>query len=198
MNNNRPWDAQLAFFLVYSLRKSRISPNHLTTIRLLFGVLAAILLSVNDHLLSNLGALCFVISNFLDHADGELARLSNKMSRTGHYYDLASDAIVNIILFLGIGIGLSQSDMGLWALLMGILVGISVAAIFYMRNIIENTIGKTKARQPHFARFEAEDVLYLLPLITYFEWLMPFLIFATIGAPTFSLLVLRKYTALNA
>ena len=156
MNKTRPWDAQLAFFLIYPLRNSRISPNHLTTIRLFFGVLAAIFLSFNDYVLLNLGALCFVISNLLDHADGELARLSNKMSRNGHYYDLASDAIVNISLFLGIGIGLSQSELGLWALFMGILVGISVAAIFYMRNIIENTVGKTEARQPHFARFEAE------------------------------------------
>jgi len=195
--NNKPWDARLAYKLVYPLRNSRITPNHLTSVRLLFGVFACSGLSTGDYFWVNVGALCFVISNFLDHSDGELARLTGKMSKSGHYFDLASDAIVNIILFAGIGIGLMYSQLGIWALLMGVVSGLAVAAIFHMRNEIEKSIGKDDARQPNIGIIEAEDVLYLLPLVTLMGWLVPFLVLAVIGAPAFALWTLKEYRELR-
>ena len=197
MNYERPWDARLAYYLIYPLRDSRITPNHLTCLRLMFGVLAAIALASGNYFWSNIGAICFVISNFLDHTDGEFARLTGKLSKQGHYFDLVSDAMVNIILFMGIGTGLMHSNLGGWALPMGIIAGFSVAAIFHIRHQIEQSVGKTQARQPNYGGFEAEDVLYLLIIVTTMEWLTPFLILASVGAPLFSLWVWREYSSLN-
>jgi Phosphatidylglycerophosphate synthase len=196
--NHKPWDARLACRLIYPLRDSWVTPNHLTFLRLLFGLLAFALLATGNKVWINAGALCFVISNFLDHADGELARLTGKMTKSGHYFDLASDAIVNISLFAGIGIGLMHSTPGYWALPMGVISGAAVAAIFHMRNEIEKSVGMTGARQPHFSGMEAEDVLYLLPVITFMNWLIPFLTLATIGAPVFALWVLFEYRKLHS
>ena len=193
----KPWDARLAYQLIYPLRNSRVSPNHLTCVRLIFGILAALGLATGDYLWSNIGAFSFVISNFLDHTDGELARLANKSSKTGHIFDLVSDALVNIFLFVGIGAGLRHSELGYWALPMGIVSGLAVAAIFHMRNEIEKKVGKPEARQPHFMGFEAEDVLYLLPLVCLFEGQLPFLLLATIGAPAFAVWVRHEYTGLT-
>ena len=195
--NSKPIDARLAGKLVYPLRHSRVTPNHLTTLRLAFGICAAVFFGLGSYAWANAAAICFVISNFLDHADGELARLTGNMSKTGHYYDLASDAVVNILLFIGIGIGLMQGNLGGFALSMGIVAGVAVAAVFHMRLYIEDTLGKDDARQPNIGLLEAEDILYLLPLVTFFDLLKPFLIMATIGAPLFSLWVLREYLALK-
>jgi len=197
IKNNKPWDARLAYQLIYPLKNSWITPNHLTCLRLLFGILAALSFSLGNYFWANIGACCFVISNFLDHTDGELARLTGNTSIYGHYFDLASDAIVNIILFIGIGIGLIQSLLGWWALPMGILAGFAVAAIFHMRNEIEKQIGKSDARQPHFAGFEAEDILYLLPVVSILNGLTPFLVLASIGAPIFAILVWREFRTVN-
>ena len=195
--NDKPWDARLAYKLVYPLRNSWLTPNHLTSARLLFGIFAAAGFSTGNYFWTNIGALCFVISNFLDHSDGELARLTGKTSNSGHYFDLASDAIVNIILFIGIGIGLMHSQLGFWALFMGMLSGLSVAAIFHMRNEIEKSLGKGDARQPNIGIIEAEDVLYLLPLVTLMGWLNPFLVLATAGAPAFALWTLKEFRELR-
>jgi len=146
---------------------------------------------------STVGAFSFVISNFLDHMDGELARLTGKSGRWGHYYDLVSDALVNTLLFIGIGLGQINTDLGVWALLMGSLAGVSVAAIFHMRHEIEQAIGKAEARQPNAGGFEAEDVLYVLPLISLVNGLQPFLIFASIGAPLFAFWVLYEVIQLR-
>ncbi len=190
--DSKPIDAWLAGKLVYPLRHSRVTPNHLTTLRLAFGICAAVFFSLGSYAWANAGAICFVISNFLDHADGELARLTGNMSKTGHYYDLASDSVVNTLLFISIGIGLMQSSLGGFALPMGIVAGVAVAAIF-MRLYIEDTLGKDNARKSNIGLLE--DILYLLPLVTFFDQLKPFLIMATIGAPLFSLWVLREYLA---
>lgn len=197
LKDDKPWDAHLAFRMVYPLRNSRIQPNHLTSLRLCFGLLSALLFSMGDTRLSNLAAFAFLISSFLDHADGELARLTGSSSTFGHYYDLACDAIVNTFLFIGIGIGLSSGEFGPWSVSMGSIAGISISCIFHLRNNIENKIGKTRARQPNFAGFEAEDILYLLPVVTFLNGLETFLLTAAIGAPCFALFVIYEFRKLD-
>lgn len=195
--NQKPWDAQLACRLIYPLRNSFVTPNHLTFIRLMFGVFAGAGFATGDYFWTNVGAWCFVISNFMDHTDGELARLTGKISKQGHYFDLISDAVVNIILFAGIGMGLTASSLDFWSVPMGIISGLAVAAIFYMRNEIEKSIGKSVARQPNLGVLEAEDVLYLLPLISFMEWLVPFLSLAALGAPVFAIWCWHEYRNLD-
>ena len=193
MPDNRPLDARLAGMLVYPLRNTAVTPNHLTTLRMLLGIAACVLLGMGTFASTNAGALCFAVSAFLDHADGELARITGNKTKFGHYYDLASDAVSDILLFIGIGIGLSHGALGSAALFMGILAGVSVAGIFQMRVMIGNMTGKDQMDMPNIGLFEIEDVFYLLPLITLFEWLYPFLILAAVGAPAFALLTLRDY-----
>ena len=195
--DDRPWDAQIAYKLIYPLRNTFVTPNYLTSLRLLFGIFAGIFFALGEYKYSNIGAFCFVLSNFLDHADGELARLKNQMSSRGHIYDLISDALVNILLFLGMGIGLMQTNLGVYACIMGIISGTTVAAIFYMRNDIEKNIGKKNARQPHKSGVEAEDILYVLPIITYFQLDYYFIFAASIGAPIFCIYVIKDYLGLK-
>ena len=195
--DDKPWDAQIAYKLIYPLRNTFVTPNYLTSLRLLFGIFAGIFFALGEYKYSNIGAFCFVLSNFLDHADGELARLKNQMSSRGHIYDLISDALVNILLFLGMGIGLMQTNLGVYACIMGIISGTTVAAIFYMRNDIEKNIGKKNARQPHKSGVEAEDILYALPIITYFQLDYYFIFAASIGAPIFCIYVIKDYLELK-
>ncbi|MGH8658736.1 MAG: CDP-alcohol phosphatidyltransferase family protein [Gammaproteobacteria bacterium] len=188
--SSRSWDARLAYILVRPLKDTRVSPNALTSLRLVAGLGAAWAFASRS---PNLGAWLFALSNLLDHTDGELARITGKGSRFGHYYDLACDAVVTVLLFFSIGIGLSHGELGMWALPMGIAAGSAVAVIFHLRNSIEKRLGRTATQQPSIAGFEAEDVLYLVPLVTLFDGLTLFLIAATVFAPLGAILVLQQY-----
>src|SRR5882757_8614385 len=192
----RPWDARLARRLVAPLIQSWVTPNHLTTLRLGVGFAAAAAFMPGSFGWSNLAALLLVLSNFLDHTDGELARISGKTSRIGHIYDLASDAVVTILLFLAIGIGVGAkvgSVLQMPPALLGLVAGSAVALIFFLRMRIEELAGKTASKQASLGGFETEDVLYLLPLVTIFNGLTPFLITAFIGAPLFAVWVVIDY-----
>lgn len=192
----RPWDARLARRLVTPLKDSRATPNHLTTVRLAVGLAAAAAFMPGTYGWVNIGALLLILSNFLDHTDGELARISGKSSRIGHIYDLASDTVVTILLFLAIGIGVGTRVGSLLQLppaVLGLVAGSAVALIFYLRMRIEALAGKAASKQGSLAGFETEDVLYLLPLVTLFNGLTNFLVAAAIGAPLFAIWVIADY-----
>jgi archaetidylinositol phosphate synthase len=192
----RPWDARLARRLVTPLKDSRTSPNHLTTVRLAVGLAAAAAFLPGTYGWTNIGALLLALSNFLDHTDGELARISGKTSRIGHVYDLASDAVVTILLFLAIGVAVGTRTGTLLQLppaVLGLAAGGAIALIFYLRMRIEALAGKTASKQGSLAGFETEDVLYLLPLVTVFNGLTNFLVAAAIGAPLFAAWVVVDY-----
>jgi archaetidylinositol phosphate synthase len=193
---SRPWDARLARKLVMPLKNTRVTPNHLTTVRLAVGLAGAASFLAGTYLWSNVGALLMILSNFLDHTDGELARISGKTSRIGHVYDLASDAAVTILLFVAIGVGVaasSKTTLHFPPVALGLLAGCAIALIFYLRMRIEDMVGKAANQQASLGGFETEDVLYLLPLVTLSNGVVPFLLAAALCAPLFAIWVVIDY-----
>ncbi|MGO4331231.1 CDP-alcohol phosphatidyltransferase family protein [Cupriavidus sp. 2TAF22] len=189
------WDGRLARALVRPLKDSWITPNHLTTVRLLIGLAGVACLMQGGYAWTNYGAFLIVLSNFVDHTDGELARISGKSSKIGHFYDLASDAVITVLLFVGMGVAITGlAPAGAFSpVLQGTLAGLAVALIFFLRMRIESAVGKSGTKQASVAGFETEDVLYLLPLVTLTGGIAPFLTVASIGAPLFAVLVLIDY-----
>ena len=189
------WDARLARRLVTPLVGTPVTPNHLTTVRLAIGLAGAYCLSIGEFWLCSLGAVLIALSNFVDHTDGELARISGQSSKIGHFYDLACDALVTVLLFLGIGfyVAAHHPAQALAAEWLGGIAGVAVALIFFLRMRIESMVGKSGTKQASMGGFETEDVLYLLPLVTVLNGMTPFLIAAAIGAPLFAVYVAVDY-----
>jgi phosphatidylglycerophosphate synthase len=184
-----PWDQRLARQAVVPLAATRTRPNTVTTLSLLVGLAGALLYAAGGGAV-HLGAALVMLAFWLDHADGELARMTQQTSRFGHYYDLLAGGLVLVGLFVGIGIGLSAGPLGALAKGLGVLAGIAVALIFTLRLELERRQGKAATRQPNLLGFEIEDVMYLIGPITWLDGLQPFLILAAAGAPAYALWVL--------
>lgn len=191
-----PWDARLARRLVRPLKNGPVTPNALTTVRLATGLAAAVAFMPGTYGWSNVAAVLLVVSNFVDHADGELARISGKTSRFGHLYDLACDAVVTVTLFVAMGIGIRATGripLDISPVFLGAIAGGAIALIFFLRMRIEEIAGKAASRQSSFGGFETEDVLYLLPVVTVFDGIAPLLLLASVGAPLFAGRVVLDY-----
>jgi phosphatidylglycerophosphate synthase len=184
-----PWDQRLARALTRPLIATPITPNQITTLSLGVGLLAALLYAQGGWA-AHVGAACFVLSFWLDHADGELARMTGRTSSFGHYYDLAAGGAVLVALFVGIGVGARHGTLGAWSIGLGVAAGIATAVIFVLRMELERRAGKTATRQPNLLGFEMEDVMYLVGPVTWLHLLWPFLLLAGIGTPVFALFVL--------
>jgi phosphatidylglycerophosphate synthase len=181
----KPWDARLARWLVRPLRTTAVRPNHVTTVSLLLGLAAAALAARGGAAL-HAAALLLVASAIVDHADGELARMTGRTSALGHYYDVTSDGVVKVLFFLGLGAGLRGTELGALAPWLGLVAGTSIAAIFVLWQRAEARLGKDAVRQPARAGFEAEDALYLVAPVVWLGGGAAFLVAAAVGAPLFA------------
>ena len=173
------------------LVKTPVTPNHLTTLRLATGLAAAAALAVGASPWQHIGAAIFVVSVVLDRADGELARLAGKATPWGHTYDLIADAASDALVLVGLGVGLRESALGLWAIPMGMAAGATVTAMFWLTLRIEALEGQRAAELPSVAGFDVDDTILIVPVAVWLGGSVPLLVAATIGAPTFAVFFFR-------
>jgi len=172
--------------MVRPLVRTNITPNQVTTVRLFSGVAAAVALAIGTQWWTQVGCIVFVASVVLDRADGELARMSGKTSDKGHQYDLWADACSNVLVFIGLGVGLRDSVLAPWSIPLGVVAGVSVAAVFWLVLRIEADRGQRAAELPGLAGFDPDDAILLVPLFIWLGWSVPLLVAAAVGASVFS------------
>jgi phosphatidylglycerophosphate synthase len=109
-------------FVVFFL-KIPVTPNQITTLSLISGLVAAVCFLQNDYRLRLFGAILFVFCYLLDNCDGEVARIKHLSSKFGDYYDTFVDWVVHTALFLALGYSnYRDGDDMLW-LWLGVFAG---------------------------------------------------------------------------
>ena len=188
------WTHKIARVCILPLVNTPVTPNHLTTLRLITGIAACGLFAIGTTEWNLYGGFLWILSAFLDRADGELARVGGITSPWGHKYDYFSDVFVTALFFVGIGIGLRNStlgeiNLGLWTIVMGISATAGVIAAEILAEKIDQAQKNTGEKAyAGFVGFDFDDVLYLFAPIVWFNLHLPFLIGASVGAPAFALL----------
>ena len=187
------WTHKIARFCILPLVHTRVSPNHLTTVRLVSGIAACTCFAIGTRSWDIWGGWLWLFSAFMDRADGELARASGKMSPGGHRYDMVCDIGVTSLFFLGCGIGLRDGFLGDWAIVLGIAGAAGVFAAEILAEIIDRMKADTGDKAyPGIWGFDFDDVLYLFAPVVWLGWQMPFVVGASVGAPAFAALTWYK------
>jgi phosphatidylglycerophosphate synthase len=195
---DEPWDQRLARLLVRPLARTPVRPNHITSLSLAAGLGAAALFALGSPAASNGAAALFMLAAFLDHADGELARMTGRVSRFGHHLDYAVGAANYTLLFVGLGLGLSRGPMGDDALVLGLAAGLSNPVILTLRMTMEKQYGKRAVAHPSRAGFELEDFMYLIAPVTWLGGLAYFFLvcgFGTLGYLAWTLWTFARWRA---
>ena len=187
--DSKPYDSRLAHACVAPFRNTRLHPNHITALSLALGVLAGVAYAGGGTTPMNVGAALYMLSMFVDHMDGEFARMTGKTSEAGHKFDRQADLAVKLAAWSGMGIGLARNADSVLPVLQGVACGVAFVAIFAFHSMIGRRTGEGEPDQPSTGTFEIEDVLYLVGPITWFGILPAFLIVASVGAPFYAFLV---------
>jgi archaetidylinositol phosphate synthase len=84
-----------------------LSPNFWTAVGLVLAFLSAIAYGLNPQIqyAAVLGGALLLISGFFDIVDGQVARVTNKVSKKGGFLDSIFDKIAEVAIFLGLLIG---------------------------------------------------------------------------------------------
>ena len=178
---------------VKPLTKTAITPNQITTLRLISGLGAALLFSIGQEGYTIVGSGIFILSLLLDRADGILARLTGKTSKYGHKYDLIADTISNAMSFVGIGAGLRHSQLDDLAIILGFVAGLSVATVFFLVIRIEALQGDRSAEIKSTAGFDPDDGMLIVPVALLLGFGNELIISAAIGAPIFGIFFFMKF-----
>jgi hypothetical protein len=181
--SHHTWLHRIVRPAVRPLVGTAVTPNHLTALRFITGAAAALLLASGDALWSNVAGAVFLFSFLLDRADGELARQSGKISQSGHRLDLYADFSANIMVFLGMGMGLRASALGGTAVVLGVIAGAAIGGIFAVVNRVEQREGR--AGFPTVNGFDPDDGMILIPFGIWLGGEAYVLAAAAIGAPIF-------------
>jgi phosphatidylglycerophosphate synthase len=168
--------------LVRPMIGTRIRPNHLTTLRLLSGLAACACFADGGHAAVISGGALWLVSAFLDRADGELARLGKLMSPGGHRYDYYSDIAINSLFFAAIGIGLRHGWLGSWSVPLGLIAALSMVIVSIVSERIEQLGPPNTRAYSGRGGFDPDDALYLIGPLAWLGWLSPVLIGAAIFA----------------
>ena len=204
--SNDTWTHGMARFCVRPLIGTGVTPNHLTTLRLATGLGACACLAVGPHLAAPgawalWGGLLWVLSAFLDRADGELARIGDMMSPGGHRYDYMVDNGINCLFFLCIGIGLTGATLfgytlGLWSVVLGAVAAASLFLCNWMSERYEEQVPGERTFEGAWG-FHLDDALYLLGPAAWFGLLLPILLGAAVGTTVMAVVVLVKLLRLR-
>lgn len=90
-----------------SFAATGLSPNFWTAVGLGFAFLSAVAYGLNSQIqfAAILGGALLLISGFFDVVDGQVARVTKKVSKKGGFLDSVFDKIAEVAIFLGLLVG---------------------------------------------------------------------------------------------
>jgi hypothetical protein len=100
----------LAFLLVKLICRTGVTPNQLTFLSMVFGVLGGASLALGTPGALAAGGVFFLLYNIVDCSDGQLARLNHSGTHLGRILDGVADYVVSLAAYLGIGIGFASAS----------------------------------------------------------------------------------------
>jgi len=166
--------------------RTRMTPNHITTVRLATGLAAAACFAAGTRGWLVVGGFVFLLSMLLDRADGELARQTGQMSDWGYRYDLASDCIASVLTFVGLGIGLAGAHGA--ALWLGLLAGIGIGVLFLELNVLG--LASVRGHAIGFGlTVDPDDAMVFVPVLIWLGLAWPMLVAAAVITPLAALAV---------
>ena len=146
------------------------------------------------------GGWLWILSAFLDRADGELARVTGKTSPGGQVFDMFYDLTVTSLFFLGVGLGLRDEifldvELGQWPIWLGA-DGVYAAEIF--AEFIDRAEADTGEKAyPGIWGFDFDDILYLFAPVVRLNWHLYFVLGAAVGAPKFAFFTWYKWRTMD-
>src|SRR5215475_5909951 len=156
------WSHRLIRPFARLLIGTRVSPDHLTWLRVITGGIACACFASGPRGTQMAGGVVWVISALLDRADGELARLSNCTSAKGHRFDTLADTGVNTAMFLAVGVGLREGAFGYWAIALGVLCSVSMLLCSRWSDEIEDELEPGAIVLGGVGGFDPDDLFYLI------------------------------------
>jgi phosphatidylglycerophosphate synthase len=140
---------KISCYFSYLCTKNGISPNQATVMDLLIGVVAAFFIYFQMYIL---GIVFIQLFGIWSCVDGEIARLTNKQSKFGDFFDTMVDRVVEYGFIIAFYLALTKNQT---------IDGLALIFIMYLGAVFLITISSEKYRSAHFKNYPKIKVEYL-------------------------------------
>ncbi len=204
---SRHFGRKISIAISKRLVETSITPNQITLISVLIGLLGGFFMGVSRGLWQILGSLLFLTHSIMDGCDGEIARIKFSESRLGGLLDFWGDNVVHSAVFIAIAWewwNRTQAFFPLLLAMFAVLGCLASAGMIYWKTMrFKNEKGplythvssfKEKNKLKAIADFlSRRDFIYLVVILSFFKHLDWFLICSALGTPAFLLVLLWLY-----
>lgn len=112
--------------------RTKLTPNQITLLSALAGILAFFGFSVGTKATFILGAIFFEAFYVLDNCDGEVARARGQSTKFGSWLDIWVDYFVHVLAFVGIAIGVYRFSLTPVIIIAGVAATLGVFLSFFV------------------------------------------------------------------
>lgn len=160
----------LAFLFVKGIYRTPVTPNQLTMVAMVLGVIGAICYARGTPPMYVAGGVLCLLYDVVDCSDGQLARMKKNGTPFGRILDGVADYVVSISIYVGIGIGFASSSSNpalYWTLTVA--AGVSAALLsawldFYRNRYLDITLRRVSVLEKEQQAFaDAYDDLLRQP-----------------------------------
>lgn len=113
------------YFIALLAKEIGLTPNFVTFLGMMFGIIAGHLFYYNDFNLDIIGIFLLILSEAFDSADGQLARMTGKYSKVGRILDGVATNFIFISIYVHISLRMINSGSTEIIFIVAVLSGIS-------------------------------------------------------------------------
>lgn len=154
----------IAFIFLKMFYKIPITPNQISLLSILVGIVAGVFFSFGTYFWFVIGGVCFGIATVLDCLDGMIARLKNMGTYIGRIIDGISDYIASVAIHIGFALGIVNNPQLNFPINPWILMALaavfnimhSIMVDYYKSEFMYYALGKGFSREEEKQRFREE------------------------------------------
>ncbi len=174
---------KISGFITDLLVKTPITPNQVTIISLILGIVSAAFFSHGAHTYTIIAGVFYFVSTVFDQCDGEVARFKHMTSDFGKTFDIIVDSIVNATITIGITIAIYKTNGSGLTIIAGLLAMMGIVISLLLTTYFNNNESKNDTGAKEMLdKLNNKDFFYIIMLASVvFNQMIWFLLIMAIG-----------------
>ncbi len=173
---------KISGFFTGLLVKTSITPNQVTIISLILGIVSAAFFSHGAHTYTIIAGVLYFVSTVFDQCDGEVARFKHMESDFGKTFDIIVDSIVNAAIVIGITIAIFKANGAGLTIAAGLLAMTGIVISLLLTTYFSNESKNDTGTKEMLDKLNNKDFFYIIMLASViFNQMIWFLLIMAVG-----------------
>ncbi len=157
---------KISGFISGFLVKTPVTPNQVTIVSLIIGIVAAVFFSHGAHTYTIIAGILYFISTVFDQCDGEVARHKHMESDFGRIFDIIVDSIVNAAIVIGITIAIYKLNSSVLTIIAGLLAMTGIVISLLLTTYFSSESKKDTGAKEMLDKLNNKDFFYIIMLVS--------------------------------